>query len=68
MSFTARRILENRLALSTVVTTLIVLVISVLLAGTVTYFAINVSSTRVLKQKTSTKTQLKPSVDGCNPC
>ncbi len=43
-------ILRNRLALSTVVTTLIILVISVLLAGTVTYFAINVTSTRVQEE------------------
>ena len=34
------------MALSTVVTTLIILVVSVLLAGVVTYFAINVVSTR----------------------
>ena len=42
-----KNILKNRLALSTVVTTLIILVVSVLLAGVVTYFAINVTSTRV---------------------
>ena len=42
-----KNILRNRLALSTVVTTLIILVVSVLLAGVVTYFAINVVSTRV---------------------
>jgi len=45
-----RRILQNRLALSTVVTTLIILVVSVLLAGVVTYFAINVTSTRVQEE------------------
>ena len=45
-----RRILKNRLALSTVVTTLIILVISVLLAGVVSYFAINVTSTRVQEE------------------
>jgi len=45
-----RKILKNRLALSTVVTTLIILVVSVLLAGVVTYFAINVVSTRVQQQ------------------
>jgi len=45
-----RRILRNRLALSTVVTTLIILVVSVLLAGVVTYFAINVTSTRVQEE------------------
>ena len=44
------RILKNRLALSTVVTTLIILVISVLLASVVTYFAINVVSTRVQEE------------------
>ena len=42
--------LKNRLALSTVVTTLIILVVSVLLAGVVTYFAINVVSTRVQQE------------------
>ena len=42
-----KNILKNRWALSTVVTTLIILVVSVLLAGVVTYFAINVTSTRV---------------------
>ena len=45
-----RNILKNRLALSTVVTTLIILVVSVLLAGVVTYFAINVVSTRVQQE------------------
>jgi len=45
-----RRLLKNRLALSTVVTTLIILVVSVLLAGVVTYFAINVTSTRVQEE------------------
>jgi hypothetical protein len=44
------KILKNRLALSTVVTTLIILVVSVLLAGVVTYFAINVTSTRVQEE------------------
>ncbi len=45
-----RNILRNRTALSTVVTTLIILVVSVLLAGVVTYFAINVTSTRVQEE------------------
>ena len=45
-----RNIMKNRLALSTVVTTLIILVVSVLLAGVVTYFAINVTSTRVQEE------------------
>ena len=38
------------MALSTVITTLIILVVSVLLAGVVTYFAINVVSTRVQQE------------------
>jgi hypothetical protein len=42
--------MKNRYALSTVVTTLIILVISVLLASVVTYFAINVVSTRVQEE------------------
>jgi hypothetical protein len=45
-----KNILKNRMALSTVVTTLIILVVSVLLAGVVTYFAINVTSTRVQEE------------------
>jgi hypothetical protein len=44
------KLLRNRLALSTVVTTLIILVISVLLAGVVSYFAMNVTSTRVQEE------------------
>ena len=48
-----RRILRNKYALSTVVTTLIILVISVLLASVVTYFAINVVSTRVQEESLS---------------
>jgi len=44
------RLLKNRLALSTVITTLIILVVSVLLASIVTYFAINVVSTRVQEE------------------
>ncbi len=47
---TFHRMLKNRYALSTVVTTLIILVISVLLASVVTYFAINVVSTRVQEE------------------
>jgi hypothetical protein len=47
---TFHRLLKNRYALSTVVTTLIILVISVLLASVVTYFAINVVSTRVQEE------------------
>jgi hypothetical protein len=45
-----KNVLKNRWALSTVVTTLIILVVSVLLAGVVTYFAINVTSTRVQEE------------------
>jgi hypothetical protein len=45
-----RNILKNRKALSTVVTTLIILVVSVLLAGVVTYYAINIVSTRVQQE------------------
>jgi hypothetical protein len=45
-----KSIMKNRLALSTVVTTLIILVVSVLLAGVVTYFAINVTSVRVQEE------------------
>jgi len=52
-----KNILENRLALSTVVTTLIILVVSVLLAGVVTYFAINVTSTRVQEENLSLSKQ-----------
>jgi hypothetical protein len=44
------KLVKSRMALSAVVTTLIVLVISVLLAGVVTYFAINVTSTRVQEE------------------
>jgi hypothetical protein len=47
---TIHKVLKNRWALSTVVTTLIILVISVLLASVVTYFAINVVSTRVQEE------------------
>jgi hypothetical protein len=47
---TIQKLLKNRWALSTVVTTLIILVISVLLASVVTYFAINVVSTRVQEE------------------
>jgi len=45
--------MKNRKALSTVVTTLIILVVSVLLAGVVTYYAINVTSTRVQEESLS---------------
>ena len=45
-----KRILKNKKALSTVVTTLIILVVSVLLATVVTFYAINVTSTRVQEE------------------
>jgi len=45
-----KNILRNRRALSTVVTTLIIIVVSVLLAGVVSYYAINVTSTRVQEE------------------
>jgi hypothetical protein len=44
------RLLKNRYALSTVVTTLIILVVSILLASVLTYFATNVVSTRVQEE------------------
>ena len=44
------KLLKNRWALSTVITTLIILVVSVLLASILTYFAINVVSTRVQEE------------------
>jgi hypothetical protein len=47
------RLLKNRYALATVITTLIILVVSILLAGVVCYFAINVVSTRVQQESLS---------------
>lgn len=44
------KLLRNRKALSTVVTTLIILVVSVLLATVVTFYAINVTTTRVQEE------------------
>jgi len=44
------KFLKNRKALSTVVTTLIILVVSVLLATVVTFYAINVTTTRVQEE------------------
>jgi hypothetical protein len=64
------KILKNRYALSTVVTTLIILVISVLLASVVTYFAINVVSTRVQEESlalTSTHIWLNPEAKPGDP-
>jgi len=48
-----RKIFKNKKGLSTVVTTLIILVVSVLLATVVTYYAINVTSTRVEEESLS---------------
>jgi len=44
------KLLKNKTALSTVVTTLIILVVSVLLATVVTFYAINVTTTRVQQE------------------
>jgi hypothetical protein len=44
------KLLRNRKALSTVVTTMIILVVSVLLATVVTFYAINVTTTRVQEE------------------
>jgi len=43
-------LLKNKKGLSTVVTTLIILVVSVLLATVVTYYAINMTTTRVQEE------------------
>jgi len=64
------KLLKNKYALSTVVTTLIILVISVLLASVVTYFAINVVSTRVQEESlslTSTHIWLNPAASPGQP-
>jgi len=45
-----KRLLSSERALSTVVTTLIILVVSVLLAGVVTMYAINITSTRTQQE------------------
>jgi len=45
-----KNLLKNRKALSTVVTTLIILVVSVLLATVVTFYAINMTTTRVQEE------------------
>ncbi len=45
-----KSILKSRAGLSTVVTTLIILVVSVLLATVVTFYAINVTTTRVQEE------------------
>jgi hypothetical protein len=59
------KLLRNRIALSTVVTTLIILVVSVLLATVVVYFATNVVSTRVQEESLSlTKQHIWVEMDG----
>ena len=45
-----RYLLKNKKGLSTVITTLIILVISVLLATVVTYYAMNMVGTRVIQE------------------
>jgi len=45
-----KHLLKSKKGLSTVVTTLIILVVSVLLAGVVTFYAINVTTTRVTEE------------------
>ena len=50
-----RKIFRSRRGLSTVVTTLIILVVSVLLATVVTYYAINITSTRVEEESLSVR-------------
>jgi hypothetical protein len=63
------KFMKNKYALSTVVTTLIILVISVLLASVVTYFAINVVSTRVQEESlalTNTHIWLNPAAQPGN--
>ena len=50
-----RKIFRSRKGLSTVVTTLIILVVSVLLATVVTYYAINITSTRVEEESLSVR-------------
>jgi len=63
-----RGFLKNKKGLSTVVTTLIILVVSVLLAGVVTYYAINVTSTRVQEESLFlTKPHVWYSANGTGP-
>ena len=45
-----KTLLKSKKGLSTVVTTLIILVVSVLLATVVTFYAINVTTTRVQEE------------------
>ena len=53
LRLTIKQLLKNRYALATVITTLIILVVAILLAGVLTYFAINVVSTRVQQESLS---------------
>ncbi|MFA5364934.1 MAG: hypothetical protein WC325_07130 [Candidatus Bathyarchaeia archaeon] len=46
-----QRLLKNKKALSTVVASLILLVVSVLLAGVASYFALNIAGSRVQQEK-----------------
>jgi len=46
-----KRLIRNRKALSNVVSTLIILVVSVLLAGVVTMYAVNITSTRTQQEQ-----------------
>jgi len=46
-----RKLLKNKLALSTVVASLVLLVVSVMLAGIASYFALNVAGSRVQQEK-----------------
>ena len=46
-----KRLVKNRKALSNVVSTLIILVVSVLLAGVVTMYAVNITSTRTQQEQ-----------------
>jgi hypothetical protein len=62
------KLLQNKKALSTVVTTLIILVVSVLLATVVTFYAINVTTTRVQEESLFvTKPHVWYSANGTTP-
>ena len=50
-----KTLLKNKKGLSTVVTTLIILVVSVLLATVVTFYAVNVTTTRVQEESIQVK-------------
>ena len=53
LRLTRKQLLKNRYALATVITTLIILVVSILLASVLVYFAVNVVSTRVQQESLS---------------